>query len=104
MASAKVSNPQTWNRYSYGLNNPLRFTDPRGMYTCDGTKEQCDQFEKTRAAILKSKDKDAIRAAKAYGKLGEKNGVKVGFAEKLLNDRGGTVSRCMTGHSRRPSS
>jgi len=36
MASAKVSNPQTWNRYTYGLNNPLQFTDPTGMYTCEG--------------------------------------------------------------------
>jgi RHS repeat-associated protein len=92
MASAKVSSPQTWNRYTYGLNNPLRFTDPTGMYTCDGTKEQCEQFEKNRAAILKSKDKDAVRAARSYGKAGEKNGVNVGFADNL-NDRGGTVSR-----------
>ena len=24
MASARPSNPQTWNRYAYGLNNPLQ--------------------------------------------------------------------------------
>jgi hypothetical protein len=28
MASARASNPQTWNRYAYALNNPLRYVDP----------------------------------------------------------------------------
>jgi RHS repeat-associated protein len=31
MASAKASNPKTWNRYSYTLNNPLKYIDPDGM-------------------------------------------------------------------------
>jgi len=30
-ASAHPANPQTWNRYSYVLNNPLRMIDPSGM-------------------------------------------------------------------------
>jgi len=31
MASAKASNPQTWNRYAYTLNDPLRYVDPDGL-------------------------------------------------------------------------
>lgn len=29
--------PQSWNRYSYALNNPLRYTDPTGLYEWDST-------------------------------------------------------------------
>jgi RHS repeat-associated protein len=31
LASGRVTRPQTWNRYTYSLNNPLRYTDPTGM-------------------------------------------------------------------------
>ncbi|QQS33234.1 MAG: RHS repeat-associated core domain-containing protein [Acidobacteriota bacterium] len=31
MASAVVSDPQTWNRYSYAFNNPLKLNDPTGL-------------------------------------------------------------------------
>lgn len=34
--SEKLEDPQTWNRYSYVLNNPLRYTDPDGQAPQEG--------------------------------------------------------------------
>ena len=55
-ASASIKNPQTFNRYSYGLNSPYKFTDSTGlsvdcaksgpgggsnsMMSCDGNETQ----------------------------------------------------------------
>lgn len=32
LSSGITTNPQTWNRYSYCLNNPLSYVDPTGMW------------------------------------------------------------------------
>jgi RHS repeat-associated protein len=34
-ASASIRNPQTFNRYSYALNSPYKFSDPLGLAPCD---------------------------------------------------------------------
>jgi RHS repeat-associated protein len=45
ISAVRLRNPQTWNRYAYVNNNPLKLTDPMGMDPCDPLLgEDSDQF------------------------------------------------------------
>ena len=85
-----MTNPQSLNKYAYALNNPLRFTDPTGLYVC-ATGQDCSAFEKALDALRNSKNGDVARAAGAYGALGDKNGVTVGFADLSKQGEDGKV-------------
>jgi RHS repeat-associated protein len=45
MPSADLKEPQSWNRYTYALNNPLRYNDPSGLDYSDLSPEQRRVFE-----------------------------------------------------------
>ncbi len=52
-ASANIKNPQTFNRYTYALNSPYKFTDPLGLSPCGvgtsktGVGRVCTQEEES---------------------------------------------------------
>jgi len=102
--SGRPDDPQSWNRYAFAGNNPLRYIDPTGLYkfaaSCaeDDTacKDQQNRFLESlgqlRAAAnaldKNSKERKALESA--LKKIGEKEGkgttVAFGFAGET-NDR-----------------
>jgi len=99
LSSGTVYNPQTWNRYSYALNNPFKYTDPTGMYICDGTDDDCKDFANALKRIASARDafkkgseqyNRLNSALNAYGKAGVDNGVTVLFGATRSGNPGET--------------
>lgn len=88
--SGRPTNPQSWNRYAYTLNNPLRYVDPTGLYewaasVCSAGDKDCEneykddqqEFRDSLTYLKMSRDsfdkksneyKRLNAARKAYGK------------------------------------
>jgi len=108
LLSVNAYNPQSWNRYTYVLNNPYLYTDPLGLweiYYEDRYKEKKNKdgtvtkvFDRREVFVRKSqKDDNGASLAKQLGLTG-KEATK--FAEKIgdgnniqLSKLGGDVGR-----------
>ena len=71
LSSGRTGNPQTWNRFTYVLGNPLNLTDPSGLFEWSeelGGSTRSDEFEEQLEALRDSrkgkskKEKKAINA------------------------------------------
>lgn len=88
LSSGTINDPQTWNRYSYTVNNPLKYTDPLGLYICNGNRDQCRDvatglrnLERARDTYRRGTDEynRLNRALTSYGVAGVDNGVTINF-------------------------
>jgi hypothetical protein len=109
--SGRPDDPQTWNRYTYALNNPLIVTDPTGLYNlinnCASDNKLCNDNFATNAKNLKDalstltmavnglKDGDqktALQASlKALGTENDGNNVGVQFGATADHSAAQTV-------------
>ena len=88
--------PQSWNRYKYAMDSPLKYRDPTGLYIVNcpvddngQCKKSSEQFEQARQQDLKSKNPGVRNAALAYGDPGARNGITVAFGD--TGSAGGTT-------------
>ena len=97
--SVNGTNPQTWNRYAYVLNMPLRFVDPFGLWAMDVTYEyytegkKKGQVKSTHITFTKSKGNDNAASLlkqfgykatdKGYAKLLKQFEGKIGATDRI---------------------
>lgn len=83
------NNGASFNRYNYANNNPYKFTDPDGRYSCNGNASDCKNFDKainiakeaSNSSKLTEGQRDALSASvNFFGEKGNSD-VKVSFGD-----------------------
>ena len=93
MGSAIVADPQSFNRYTYVLNNPLRYVDPDGLSVDDPWSTLTDEERRLLASKLTAVRKSAAptprelaAAGAAFNGLVSTNGGNTLSAEQIANN------------------
>jgi RHS repeat-associated protein len=68
MASAVITVTQSWNRYSYAANNPMRYNDPSGELPASFTKDQIRLFQ-TLVDTQNKRDGTSLTADQVWASL-----------------------------------
>lgn len=72
-------NPNSWNRYSYVLNNPLKFVDPTGLLTQEPEEDPIIVRETVTSTFINITYFDSFIAGGVIGLEGLLNPVRVGL-------------------------
>lgn len=112
--SGRPEIPQSWNRYAYTLNNPLKYVDPDGLYewsvSCDEKNDAAchqnrqwfrDALADVRVALKKADPesqeyKDLKRVSDYYGNENKPTGISVAFKADLGPGPGNSTSQLVT--------
>lgn len=65
-----MANPQSWNRFGYVQNNPIRFTDPTGHWREEGCFENCSLPRRSPQPPINPPDNDDDNNASGGGSSG----------------------------------